>query len=509
MRQMTSPSRKSLPLSIRLSLWLIGVAIVPLLLALLISEIPSRTMLINQASTLMTTDAKSHAKLIDNYLANKEAIVGSLSNDPNVRTYLMYSKSFSGAQLTLFIQDGLALEKSLYPEVSLIEFFTPQGTSLLNYSMYGDKPQLHGKDLVPAEYLQRVLQDKQFFSGVYYDAKTHISTTNLYTPVAASATDNHVVGFVRDTLKLDSLWSIVNSEKDANGSGSYAMLLDQNGVRIIDPNPQTLFTASAPLSPQTQQQIQTQDLYGLNTQAVPIVADKSLQSIQNQSKPPASFQEVPPNQQAHFQVTWQRLATVPWMYFVLTPVNIVEAVADQQLLILSLTALLVLVPAAIIGWLVGNRVSTPILSSTESLAKSSAILNQLAKDGEDAASEQVWIVDASKVGLKSIEYYTHASKQAIGQLVSRSEEFPQREHRNQQAFQQDIDEMTSIGGYLKKAIAYQNESNQKVSKAIGVTDEVASQLVSGAKSTKEVADELDRTVEQLRGIIGDTTEKGV
>ena len=55
MRHITYTGRKQLPLSIRLSLWLIGVAIFPLLLALLISEVPSRTTLINQASTLMVT----------------------------------------------------------------------------------------------------------------------------------------------------------------------------------------------------------------------------------------------------------------------------------------------------------------------------------------------------------------------------------------------------------------------------------------------------------------------
>jgi|SRR5437660_822305 len=502
MQQAVSPGKAALPLSIRLSFWLVGVAIFPLLLALLINEVQSRNTLVNQASTLMETDARTHAQLIDNYLANKEVIIGSLTNDPNVRDYFLASQTFSQAQLNLFIQDGLALEKFLYPEVSLIEFFSPQGKLLLNYSIYGVKPRLHGTDLVPATYLQRVLLGQQFISGVYYDPATHTSTVEVYTP-SISATSNHVIGFVRDTLKLDTMLNIVNGEKGANGSGSYAFLLDQNGVRIIDPNPHTLFTAIAPLSPQTQQQIQAQQLYGLNSQKVPVIADQTLQNIQAQSKPPISFQEVPASQQEAFQVARHSLRVVPWTYFVLTPVNVIEAVANQQLLILSLIALLILIPVALIGWIVGKRTSSPILNSVDALVQNSSSLNQLADKEESAASEQVWVVDSSQIGLKSVEYYTKATKKAIWRLNNLSKELPRRRHEGKQEFLQDIDAMVDIGEYLEKAIAYQDKSNQNVSVAITVTDEVANQIVSGARSTKEVADQLDHIVEQLREIVGD------
>ncbi|MGH2507720.1 MAG: cache domain-containing protein [Ktedonobacteraceae bacterium] len=501
MAQITSPDRKSLLLSVRLSLWLVGVAILPLLLALLISEVPSRTALINQASTSMITDAKVHAKLIDTYLANKEAIIGSLSNDPQVQAFFVAPKLFTSADRTLFVQDGLSLERFLYPEISLVDFIDATGAPLLSYSSYNNTS--HGTFPVPAGYLQRVLQGQQFFSGVYYDSKTRISSSMLYTPVFASSTSSKVVGFVRDTLNLASLWNIVTGEKGANGSGSYAFLLDQNGVRIIDPDPHTLFTSIAPLSPQLQQQIQSQGLYGLAAQQVPVIADRMLQSIQSQNKPPTAFQDVPADQQTSFQVTWQRLTTVPWMYFTLTPVNTVEAVANQQLLILTLLAVLIIIPVAVIGWFVGRRISSPVLRSTNSLVKSSTALNQLAERGENAASQQVWIIDSSQVGLASVEYYTKASKKAIWRLNDLSKEWSRQKYKNPQAVQQDRDVMNEIGEYLKKAIAYQDESNKNVSTAINVSNEVASQLVSGARATKEVAEELNHTIEQLRDVVGD------
>ena len=66
----------------------------------------------------------------------------------------------------------------------------------------------------------------------------------------------------------------------------------------------------------------------------------------------------------------------------------------------------------------------------------------------------------------------------------------------------DIELMVNIGLYLERAATYQEESNRNVATAIKVTDEVTGQLASGAKSIKEVANELDQVVKQLRQIIG-------
>ena len=52
------PGRKSLPLSLRISLWLIAVAILPPLIALIMIEIQTRPTLINQASTILETDTE-------------------------------------------------------------------------------------------------------------------------------------------------------------------------------------------------------------------------------------------------------------------------------------------------------------------------------------------------------------------------------------------------------------------------------------------------------------------
>src|SRR5260370_35203047 len=58
-----------------------------------------------------------------------------------------------------------------------------------------------------------------------------------------------LVGFLQATLKLDQVWQIVAGEQGANGAGSYAFIVDQNGVRVAAPNVNERFTSVAPLNP--------------------------------------------------------------------------------------------------------------------------------------------------------------------------------------------------------------------------------------------------------------------
>jgi C4-dicarboxylate-specific signal transduction histidine kinase len=284
-------------------------------------------------------------------------------------------------------------------------------------------------------------------------------------------------------------------------NASYAFILDQNGVRIVDPDPTTLFTSIAPLNATLQENITNENRYGKNG-TLPVQADSNLRSIQSQPKPPVTFQEVPAGKNELFQVTRRPLSSVPWTYFVLTPVNEVIAVANQQLLIIVLIASAIILPVAVIGWIVGYRISSPILRSVNSLVKNNHVLNQLSEREKKASSEQVWIVEASKTGLKSQQYYTDASKIAARRLNKLGRGLLEQRDVDKYTTLNIVKQMVNIGLYFEKAIAYQDEANKKVAVAVKVTDEVAEQLASGAESTSEAANELDRIVNQLRQIVG-------
>jgi hypothetical protein len=426
-------------------------------------------------------------------------VLKSLDYTPLVQQFLFDPVKYKGNVPTI-LANGIAIQKLLDPDVRLVTFFNTQGKVILYYSLYGnERPQPHGKYMIPPEDAQQIAKGQQFISNVYYDPVTHQSTAELYTPVY-STTLKRLLGTVRDTLSLDNIWNIVNSEKGVNGNGSYAFILDQYGVRIVDPNPGTLFTSIAPLNPAVQQSFLDENRYGTKTvQAAP---DTNLSSIQKQSQPALTFQETPTGKNESFQVTRRQLTSVPWTYFVLTPVNEVIAVANQQLLIIALIAAAILLPVAIIGWIVGNRISSPILRSVASLVKHSHVLNQVSEKEQKASSEQVWIVEASKTGLKSQQYYTEASRRAVRRLNELGWRLLEEEGVDRRTTLATVRQMVNIGQYFEQAIAYQDEANNKVAVAVKVTDEVAEQLASGAKSASEAANELDKVVRQLRQIVG-------
>jgi hypothetical protein len=183
-------------------------------------------------------------------------------------------------------------------------------------------------------------------------------------------------------------------------------------------------------------------------------------------------------------------------------VNEVIAIANQQLLIIALIASAILLPVAAVGWIVGSRISSPINRSVDSLVKSSYVLNRLAEREKNASSEQVWIVEASKRGLKSQQYYTNASRIAARQLNKLGRDVLQQRNVDLQLTFYAVKQMVNIGLYFERAIAFQDEANNKVAASIKVTNEVAEQLASGAKSATEAANELNRIVNQLRQIVG-------
>ena len=447
----------------------------------------------------METDAQTHAQLIDNYFTQKLLVLKSLDYTPLVQEYLLDPVG-DQKNVPTILQNGFAIQRLIDPDVTLVTFFDPRGKLLLSYSLYGLKPQPHGKYMIPPEDAKQIAKGQQFVSNVYYDPLTHQSTVELYTPVY-STTLKRLLGVVRDTLDLDSVGRIVKSEKGVNGAASYAFILDQNGVRIVDPDPTTLFTSIAPLTATLQANITAENRYGKNS-TLPVQADSNLMSIQSQPKPPVTFQEVPAGKNELFQVTRRPLSSVPWTYFVLTPVNEVIAVANQQLLIIVLIASAIILPVAVIGWIVGYRISSPILRSVKSLVKNNHVLNQLSEREKKASSEQVWIVEASKTGLESQQYYTDASKIAARRLNELGRGLLERRDVDKYTTLNIVKQMVNIGLYFEKAIAYQEEANKKVAVAVKVTDEVAEQLASGAKSTSEAANELDGIVNQLRQIVG-------
>lgn len=499
MSEQTTRQRRRRPsLAVRVSAWLMVAAIAPLIITVLCSELLARPALIAQANTTMQSDAKTRVQLIDTYFQERLLDAATLSQVPTVQEFLATGQAQTNA--------GYALAAGIYRDKNYMTWalFDPKGNIRLYYPLT-NPPQPHGHYLVPPEDLQAVTAGKSFISPVYYNPKTQKASVDIYQPVASPA---HVLlGFMRASLNIDYIWGIVGDDygaKGPNGSGSYAFILDQNGVRIADTNAQRLFSAVSPLSTEQQQMISSEARYGTSA-PVPVLADSALATMQTGNTSSSTGQFTPAGAGEPFEVSRQQLNTaiVPWTYYVLSPNSTVTAVANQQLLYISLIAFGVLLLAALFGLWAGRRITRPILQSVENLRGNSYALNALSTKQKSAATEQMWVVDSSQVGLQSVQYYTEASKVAAQQLGDIGTELARRWHQlDVNTAKAALSQMITTAQYIEKAAQYQSDSNQKLATAIKVTTQVSEQLATGATSAANAATQLEQVVNQLRDVVG-------
>ncbi len=409
-------------LSGRISLGLVGAAIIPLFVILIFTNMQTCPALVDQANKAMTSDAQTRVQLIDTYFGERIADALTIMQVPGLMDYFpILASSGSGTDLVTYqlaklclvhsLQAGIARDKN-YRNWTL---FGTDGTILLNEPQ-NVAPEKHGNDYVPAPYLAKVLAGNAFVSPVYGTSDGKSAMVDTYAPITAPITVYNpkppTIGFLRVTLKLDYIWDdVVQRDLGSNGSGSYAFILDDDGVRIADTDVSRRFTSVKALGANIQQQIRQEQRFG-SQRDVKVLPDQHVATSISQRTSSDTFQTQPVGQNEQFQVVRQDTTNpyVHWHYFVLSPVAVVTAVADQQLLSIALVAVLASLTVALLGWFVGLSMARPILRAVADLRESSTVLNTLATSQQDCASEQVWVVDSSQVGVQSAQYYTNAVK---------------------------------------------------------------------------------------------------
>ena len=473
-------------------------AIVPLLITLAYSELSSRPALITQANLAMQTDARTRVELIDSYLTERMLDAETLSQVPTVWSFLATPPRFETADLTTHATYALVAGVFRDKHYVVWTLFDTKGNPRLNYPT-NSPVQQHGKYFVPPDLLQQVLHGKVLISPVYYTPTTHKATIDIYAPIVDTAASTPVLlGLIRSTLNLDYIWNIVASDKGANGDGSDAFILDENGVRIAANDPTLLFTSVTPLAAPVAQVIKNEQRYG--SQNPVTVRGNSVMVKLNQN---ATFQMTPADQNDSFQVAQHAITNVPWTYFVLSPVSTVTAVANQQLLTTSIIAFVVLLLAALLGLGLGRFITQPILAAVERLRRNSGTLKTLSTRQESAATEQSWVIDSSLVGLQSVQYYTNATRIAARHLHQSSLDLAQNwDQYDLQSTRRILGQMINASAYIEKAVHLQTASSQKLATAIKVNTQVNEQLTEGASGTNSSAAELEQVVNELRQVVG-------
>jgi methyl-accepting chemotaxis protein len=505
-QEISTVQRQRLSLSVKVSLALVVAAIMPLLITLGLSEWQTRPQLVAKANNAMQSDAKTRVQLIDTYFHERLLDTLTITQVPSVQEFLAAPTNATNyATLATHAQYGLSAGTFRDKNYTTWALFDPKGQLRLSYPT---QPQAHGQFLAPRQDFQAVVSGKNFISPVYYSPQTKKASVDIYAPIATPQIPGKVqqkptlLGFLRASLNLDYIWNIVAGDKGNNGANSYAFILDQNGVRIADTNSKQLFTSVQPLPAAVQQQISQEERFGSRA-SVPLQADSTLARKLQSTATISDFQLQPGGQTETFQAVDNPTTIVPWHYFVLSPLNTVTAVADQQLFVTLLVAFGMSTVVALLGLIVGQGITRPILRSVQNLRSNSVALSSLAERQRDAASEQMWVVDSSQVGLQSVQYYTDATKVAARQLNDVGTELVHRwQYMDPRATRRGLEQIVTASRYIEEAANHQSSSNQKLATALKVATQVTEQLATGATSATDAASQLEDVVQQLRNVVG-------
>lgn len=505
--------RRWLPLPTRIAIGYVFAAVIPLLLVLVFIWTQTRPTLISQANNTMTSDAQTRVQLIDTYFKERELDAQTLAQVPSVQSFLELNPTTTDTTVykTAALHAGFALQAGQDRDKNYARWtlFNVKGNVIQSYPTSAQK---HGQTYFTATQLADVTSGKTFISPVFYDPLQKLETVDIYAPIYAPAlpgTKSQQLGFIRSTLKLDYiLQQVVGQDQNTIGQGSYAFILDNNGVRIADNNSASLlFTSVAPLNATTQQQITQDQRYGSLSQVI-VNPDPAVAKQNQKTNSSEIFNAQLEGQKDQFQIARRATTVVPWQYFVVSPVNTVTDIAYKQLISIVVLAAIASLIVAISGFIAGKGITRPILRAVEYLLSSSHSLSTLAEGQQEAASEQVWVVDSSQVGLQSIQYYTDAAiiatnnLQAVANLLQQQwEQMPSKQT------DQKLHAVLQASQYLGNAMELQNASNQKLATALKVATQVTEQFHLGATSATQAAEQLEEVVQDLRSVVGKSSKK--
>jgi hypothetical protein len=509
---------RRLPLSARLSLLILFAAILPLVAVVGINDVFARATLERQGRAALTTDAESKASLVELYLHERVLDGQALATLPTAPAFLLCAElpampATEAAQLAPVSSrlGCLTQEAQLYgpsncrglkvgvkrdPDYSAWTLYDPAGHALLssnNESADETTCRARNAATVPANVLQQIVPAAaSWISPVYSDSTRQNSYIDVYTSVTVAPLTKDkvhtVVGFLRATLSLNYIDNLVNGEAGADGAGSYAFITDANGMRIADSNQSDLFSTVKPL---------------------PAVAN-ALQSPQN----PDSFQSAAtPGSSILYQFVRVNIkltnpltnAPIPiaWSYFVLSPISTVTAVANNQIETSLMIAAVIAILAILLGLIIGNGVARPVHAATTELEDAATALKLLASQQQGSASEQQWVVDACKTGLESVRYLSDAMNQAAKRIVDASNWFSDYWDRlNEDQARRTVQHLLELARYIDEGARRQQASNDRLGKAITVTDQVSDQLVAGAAAATESSEQLEQVVSNLQRVVG-------
>ncbi|HMG56116.1 MAG TPA: PAS domain S-box protein, partial [Kofleriaceae bacterium] len=297
------------------------------------------------------------------------------------------------------------------------------------------EPALAHRELGRSSYLRDALVGTTAISDIFVAEHEvgDVPTIGYASPVRG-ATGN-VIGAVVFWIRADALWELAQQANGRSGAGSFAVILDHDGIRLADTgSPGLVFHPAGPLASTVVDRLVAEQRFGPRTREL-------LGDVRPFPEPfaracaaafdPGLFEGVPPSEPHNHYGVGRRLRLVPWTVFQLVPAALLAAPVGNAVRRHVVFAVLVGLIALIAGGAFARQIAAPLAGLT-------AATRRLARGErgvrvEFGTRDELGALGAAFNALADELYQSRTGLEAlVGQrtaaLVDANRELRQREH---------------------------------------------------------------------------------
>ncbi len=357
---------RSLTLRTKLVTAFLAVTIIPLVIVGFITYNSSRTALTNDANQKLASAAKTSAQEIDTFIEAKLEHVRAVAQFPAVVEYLSLpadqrAGSAEGARALKFI---IAMSREDPVFISSVAVFDLNGIDIVDTN-----PTDIGLDKANRTYFKNTIKTGlPNVSDVEYSATSGVPS--IYFAAPARDATGKVIGIIRIRYTASILQKLIVGDTGLAGGSSYAVLLDNNHVRLAHGSDRNrVFKSVIPLDPTLLKNLQAQGLMPAGTpQELSTNLTDFENGINNIAKTP--FFAADTNSDGELeQATIAQLTTKTWSVVFVQSQSVFLAPVATQTFNNLLATLIVAVLVGVAGFFFSQTLSGPVVRLTQTAEK--------------------------------------------------------------------------------------------------------------------------------------------
>jgi PAS domain S-box-containing protein len=349
------------PLRGKLTVLLVLSAILPLAIAAIVNILEARERMLDQAGALLTARGDELVQQLDTFNRGYQLGVRKLARLPEVIEFL--EKPAATQQPVRELLSILEIQPAVDPSI--------RGAALLDMDgvirMTTEGPFV-GTDLSYRPFVREALKRPEFTSSIYLASPRLGSFPSIAYLAQVQGPDGKPIGIAALWVRASALWDIMKAANGQAGQQSFAVLFDNNGIRIGHSYSDDLvFHPGGQLDAALIDSVTADKTFGPDTRKL-LTDVMSFPEQFERARSPSPDQTLfrglaPVNQQWNYGVG-RRFETVPWTVFYMIPEASLLAPIEAMMRKNALIALAFMAAAFAIGILYAGRLARPIEALT-------------------------------------------------------------------------------------------------------------------------------------------------